>query len=336
MPTTFQRRAAILAMLDRDGSVRTSDLAHLLGTGAKTIRRDLLVLVRSGHAVHVHGGALATLPARRHSGPSDHSCPTSDSCPTDHSCPTDYPHSNDRSRSHSRGDPADEDAAIALHAADLVAPHTTLGLGAGRITLRIARALARTPGLTVVTTSPAIALAFDRHEAYGQQIVLVGGVATAAGGCVGSIALAAIRQLAFDRLILQVGALDSTRGLLSPTHLQAETDRAMIDATRDLVVVANRAAWNAIALAPIAPLGAVTTLITSAALAADAQAVARAAVGELHLAGVAEAAADLAPDHAPDRAADFAQGRATDRAPDRAPDRGTAPAEAGALSDAVR
>jgi hypothetical protein len=51
-------------------------------------------------------------------------------------------------------------------------------------------------------------------------------------------------------------------------------------------VVANQTAWNAIALAPIAPLGAVTTLVTGNSLADDAQAIARATVGELHLVDV--------------------------------------------------
>lgn len=298
MPTTIQRRAAILTMLDRDGSVRTSDLVHLLGAGAKTIRHDLRVLAHSGQAVHVRGGALATPPARHHTGPTDRGGPNDTTYPEERSGrgnPGNPSHpgnlsklnnpGNRRTRSGrgSPGDPADEDAAIALRAAQLVAPHTTLGLGSGRITLRIAHALARTPGLTVVTTSPAIALAFTEHEEYGQQIVLVGGVATAAGGCVGSIAVATIRQLAFDQLILQAVALDSIRGLLSPTHLQAETDRAMIDATRDVVVVANQTAWNAVALAPIVPLGAVTTLVTSTAPTIDAQAIVRAMVGEMHL-----------------------------------------------------
>jgi DeoR/GlpR family transcriptional regulator of sugar metabolism len=247
MRTTEQRRAAILALLDRHGSVRHSDLAGTLGVATTTIRRDLQVLACDRPITPVHGGAFVTWPRSR------------------------------------QATQEDEDTAIAQCAAEMVAPYATVGLGSGPINVRIAHFLARIPGLTVVTVSPAIARVFDNHRSQMQQIILVGGVVTPDGGCVGSIALQAIRQLALDQLFLQVCAFDSTRGLLSPSHLQAETERVLIDAANRFIVVANHTAWNTISLAPLASLATVTTLITSTALNADAQFKVRAAVGDLRL-----------------------------------------------------
>jgi DeoR/GlpR family transcriptional regulator of sugar metabolism len=63
LPTTVQRRAAILTLLDRNGAVRNSDLASSMGVAAKTIRNDLQVLSRHRHITPVHGGAVVTLDA---------------------------------------------------------------------------------------------------------------------------------------------------------------------------------------------------------------------------------------------------------------------------------
>ncbi len=44
-----QRRAHILAELERDGIVRVSGLVSLLGVSDMTVRRDLTALERPGH-----------------------------------------------------------------------------------------------------------------------------------------------------------------------------------------------------------------------------------------------------------------------------------------------
>jgi DeoR/GlpR family transcriptional regulator of sugar metabolism len=53
-----QRRAVILSELDRDGTVRVSDLVQILGVSDMTVRRDLGVLERQGLLDKVHGGAM--------------------------------------------------------------------------------------------------------------------------------------------------------------------------------------------------------------------------------------------------------------------------------------
>lgn len=54
-----ERRAHILATMQRDGAVRISQLTEELGAAAVTLRRDLAQLEQEGLLVRVHGGAIA-------------------------------------------------------------------------------------------------------------------------------------------------------------------------------------------------------------------------------------------------------------------------------------
>lgn len=180
--------------------------------------------------------------------------------------------------------------ALAAQAAAMVQPNTALGLGPGPLAERIARRIAWTGGLAVVSASPAVALAFRYHAARGQQILQLGGVASDSGGWVGPLALASIDRITLDLLILHVHALDVRNGLYAPDPYQAEVERALIGRSHCIVAIADRRAWRRLAPMPIessltAPLGAIRTLITTAALAPAIQAAARAAVGDLVLVG---------------------------------------------------
>jgi DNA-binding LacI/PurR family transcriptional regulator len=53
-----ERRAHVLAMLERDGAVRVAQLMDDLGVAPVTLRRDLAQMEREGLLVRVHGGAV--------------------------------------------------------------------------------------------------------------------------------------------------------------------------------------------------------------------------------------------------------------------------------------
>ena len=53
-----ERQDIILEMLQRDGSVTTAGLVRQLGVSLETIRKDLLLMERSGQLSRVHGGAV--------------------------------------------------------------------------------------------------------------------------------------------------------------------------------------------------------------------------------------------------------------------------------------
>ena len=54
-----ERRAAIMTILDREGSVQVAELSDLLGASKVTIRADLDALNRAGKLRRTHGGAVS-------------------------------------------------------------------------------------------------------------------------------------------------------------------------------------------------------------------------------------------------------------------------------------
>ncbi|MEO3773069.1 substrate-binding domain-containing protein [Micromonospora sp. B9E7] len=61
-PLQVARRRQLLAALQRDGSMRISDLSHVLGAAPVTIRRDIAELAAEGLVRRVHGGVALILP----------------------------------------------------------------------------------------------------------------------------------------------------------------------------------------------------------------------------------------------------------------------------------
>ena len=63
-----ERRAHVLATLERDGAVRVAQLMDELGVAPVTLRRDLAQMEREGLLVRVHGGAVAPQRERSDTG----------------------------------------------------------------------------------------------------------------------------------------------------------------------------------------------------------------------------------------------------------------------------
>lgn len=229
-----QRQQAILAQVRLSGGVRVADLVAELGVSDMTIRRDLEVLAERGLVIKVHGGATAPP-----SGVADE---------------PGFAAKAERQRA--------EKAGIAEAAAAHVNPGSAVALSAGTTTVRLAQRLVEVPGLTVVTNSIPVADVFYRSGRPDQTVVLTGGTRTPSDALVGPIAVASLRDLHVDQLFLGVHGLSVDAGLTTPNLLEAETDRALIAATRRLVVLADHTKWETLGIASIVPLSSVDLLIT--------------------------------------------------------------------------
>jgi DeoR/GlpR family transcriptional regulator of sugar metabolism len=143
---THNREEEILGLAVRDGEVSVDDLARRLGVSEMTIRRDLARLARAGRLNRTHGGAVLSRPAVIQFS---------------------FLEAENRH--------AAEKRAIAREAAQRVALGQSVALDTGTTTLEVARALAGVPGLTVLTSSLAIASVLHGRE--NLELVLLGGVA---------------------------------------------------------------------------------------------------------------------------------------------------------------
>jgi DeoR/GlpR family transcriptional regulator of sugar metabolism len=232
-----QRRRRILSELRRSGAVKVADLSTLLGVSDMTIRRDLEQLSADGLVEKVHGGAVVAQHA------------------------TFEPGFEVKSR---LAEPAK--LAIAAAAASMIRPAGAIALSAGTTTWSMAALVAKAPNLTVVTNSPVIA---DAIAAENEQmsVILTGGVRTPSAALVGPIADRAIAGLHVDQLFLGVHGMDRHAGFTTPNLAEATTNQALIEAAREVIVVADSSKWGVIGFADIAPLAAADTVITDNGLA---------------------------------------------------------------------
>src|SRR5690606_36765109 len=95
------------------------------------------------------------------------------------------------------------------------------------------------PRLTEITNSAQVADVLHRAGRADQTVVLVGGVRTPSDALVGPVAIAAIRSLNVDMLMLGVHGMSTRAGFTTPNLLEAETDRELVAAARRLVVLAD-------------------------------------------------------------------------------------------------
>ena len=248
-----QRQAMILELIRRHGGVRVSDLVREFGVSDMTVRRDLDALADRGLVRKVHGGA--TTPDNR---------------------VTDEPGFTAKSTQQLA-----EKEAIARHAATLVQPGAGIALSAGTTTAILARHLVDVPELTVVTNSIPVADVLHRNGRSDQTVILTGGVRTPSDALVGPVAVAAIRSLNPDLLFLGAHGISESAGLSTPNLLEAETNRALIDAARRVVVLADHTKWQTVGISSFARLADVDLVITDDRLPAPARETLRDHVADL-------------------------------------------------------
>jgi len=248
-----QRQAIILERVREAGAVRVADLVRELGVSDMTIRRDLEILHDQGVLEKVHGGATA--PAGNALFEPGFAVKSS-------------------------LQQVEKDA-IADAAVGLVEPGMAVGVSAGTTTFALARRLADIRGLTVVTNSIRVADVLDQSGGADQTTILTGGVRTPSDALVGPFAVAALRTLHVDIVFVGVHGMDPHSGFTCPNLLEADTDRALIEAGRRLVVVADHSKWGVIGISSIARLDQADVLVTDAGLSTEARSILTSQVRQL-------------------------------------------------------
>jgi DeoR/GlpR family transcriptional regulator of sugar metabolism len=233
-----QRQTLILERVRQQGAVRVADLVRALRVSDMTIRRDLEVLHERGLIEKVHGGATAI-------------------------------------EGSSLFEPGftvkstlmqSEKTLIAGCAVGLVTPGTAIAISAGTTTFALARRLTDVPGLTVLTNSVPVADVLYRDGRPDQTVILSGGVRTPSDALVGPFAVEVIRSLHVDSVFMGIHGMDSRSGFTTPNILEAETNRALIEAGRRLIILADHTKWGIIGISSVARLEDADTIITDTGL----------------------------------------------------------------------
>ncbi len=217
-----QRRQQLLEVVRSRGFASLPELVETLQVSESTIRRDLDHLEETGVAKRTHGGVFYVGPSPR------------------------LPDFDER-------DPAQwgKKKQIAQRAVKLIEDGDTLLLDGGSTTYEVARLLVGRP-LQVVTNSLPVANLFSTDK--NCDLVLLGGyVYPRTGVTLGPHTTEMLARLNVRRTVLSVAGLNE-RGFFNSNLLLVETERAMMQAGEEVIVVADSTKFGHQSLVHLAPL----------------------------------------------------------------------------------
>jgi DeoR/GlpR family transcriptional regulator of sugar metabolism len=234
------RHALILERLRAQPMVEVNALAEDLGVTAVTIRSDLDALDRKQLLRRIRGGAMAVRPARFEP-------------------PADLP-----------GQSLDaEKARIGAMAARMIRSGETIILDAGSTAMAVALALpVDLRDVLVVTSSLDIAITLHPHV--GISILVTGGKLKETGrnrtarSLISPFGTLLLDQINADCAFVCCTGIDARRGFTNASLEEIEIKRAMIRASRRVVMLGDASKIGHVAGARIADAAEVTTLVTNA------------------------------------------------------------------------
>lgn len=226
MPLASLRRQTLLDLLRSQGGMSTKELAHRLGVSEATVRRDLAALARQGLLLREHGGAL--LPEAE----------------------PPYTLKLERNRK--------VKGAIARKAQELVPDGATVVLDSGTTLLALARLLAGRPIRALALDVP-IAQALAQGET---EVLLPGGrVRNGFYSLVGPWTEELLERVRADLFFLGADAF-GPEGVTNHTFEEAAVKRKAMAVSAQTVLLADRSKWGKRAPAFVAPLEALSLVIT--------------------------------------------------------------------------
>lgn len=227
-----ERRRHILTLVQSQGRVLVGELSRTLGISQITIRKDLEYLQSRGLVQRSHGGAL-----RIQSGALFD------------------PSLQEKQKQHSQ-----EKHRIAEAAAKMVQEGQCVMLDSGTTTTAVAHALKRFAQLTLITNAVNIAAELTNTPF---EVVLIGGTLRKNSfSLVGPLAEDVLEEMHADILFLGVDGFDVETGITTPNFLESRVNRAMVKASRRVVVVCDSTKFNRRSLSRIVPTSAIHCVIT--------------------------------------------------------------------------
>ncbi len=231
------RQAAILSTLRARGQVKAVQIAEELGVTHETIRKDILALEAHGMLKRVHGGAL---PLESISFEPDVG---------------------------SRTAMAAEKQRIAVAAAAYLPQTGAVLIDAGSTTAALAANLPHGTSLVAITNALPIALALTTNPQ--MTVHMLGGrIRKATMASVDAWALRDLEEVRADVAFVGTNAFSLDHGLSTPDAAEATVKRAMIEAARLTVLLADHTKFGREAVFKYADLDMIDVLITDDGLTA--------------------------------------------------------------------
>jgi len=231
-----ERRNKILELLQEEGSARVRELGLLFKVSEPTIRQDLEKLDEQGFVTRVHGGAFLKTVSQQVS-----------------------------SLTLQHLENLDKKAAIALRAAEFVAPGDRIILDSGSTMTELAKCLSGVENLTVVTNALNIALIMGANPSC--ELMVTGGEFKAPTlSLTGDKAALFFQNIFVDKLFLATGGVSEALELTYPGITDLPVKNAMIQVARETYLLADSTKFGKVSFASLGSMKVVQYLITDSGI----------------------------------------------------------------------
>ncbi|MDX2007218.1 MAG: DeoR/GlpR family DNA-binding transcription regulator [Meiothermus sp.] len=232
LEATF-RHQEIMAVLARDGQAHVTALAEHFGVSSVTIRTDLEYLEHQGLLRRTRGGAVPA-ESKRFELPLEASRQI---------------HTREKER-------------IGAYAAGLIRDGETVIVDVGSTTTELAKALSPAlKNVVVITSALNIALLLESHP--GVTVIVTGGtLRPLQHSLVNPYGMLLLREVNADKTFIGCNGIHPEKGITNTNLQEAEIKRAMLEASRQSILLADHTKLMQVATARIGPLESADLLIT--------------------------------------------------------------------------
>ena len=228
--SSYERQRELARLLERVGRLSVAQICEQFSISEATARRDLEALSEQGLIQRVHGGAVLVRQA----------------APEEPILRRSREQENEKER-------------IGRATAALIQDGETVFLGSGTTVLQVAQHLI-TRNITVITNSlPVINLMSEKENI--ELIALGGMLRDSELSFIGHITEQALSEVRADKIIIGIRAISLDQGLTNDYLPETLTDRAILNAGRETIIVADHTKCGVMSTAFVAPLTAMQTLV---------------------------------------------------------------------------
>jgi DeoR/GlpR family transcriptional regulator of sugar metabolism len=241
-PLMLDRRTQIGELVRQQGTVRVQDLADRFQVSEVTIRNDLAQLEKEGVVIRDRGGAV--------------------------------PNTQGASRLISfeqrTGLHMDEKRRIGQAAAHFVQPGDTIIMDAGTTVVEMTRHITQTEQITVVTN--ALNVAAEMSAQPDARVLLLGGTVNyKTFSTLGAMVERGLDDLVVQTVFLAAQSVENEVGVTDTSLEIAQVKRAMVNAARRVVLMADSSKWRRTGFIKVVPFSAIHAVVTDTNLPDDAR-----------------------------------------------------------------
>lgn len=227
-----ERQSKIADLVDKNGSIRVSEISKDFNVSEETIRRDLEKLESEGFLNRIHGGAVKSI----------------------HKEGVEIPVLKRQAKN------IQEKKMIAKKAASMVEDGDIIAIDASTTALQMTNYL-KGMNLTIITNSIPVTLELVKEE--GLQMILIGGyVSEDSMSLVGNFAERVVRDYHVDKFFFSCMGVDLNRGLSEIHEAQALVKNQLLNISDKLYLLADHSKFGEKSLIRLCDINVVDYLIT--------------------------------------------------------------------------